>query len=326
MEAAIALPVLATHEGATPASGTIGSATMSVTWGGPQKDGDTAGPDNCDDATGPNDLPGFVPYCSDFQLSLANDGNVDLTATSDTIGEDIDLYVYDKNGAIVGSSASPGGLEAVSASCMQTALSPYLVRVVYFQTADTPTGDEYTADATWSSAGTSCQAPTPPAAKFSTTALKFDPSTLVSAHFLGSEPQTTVEHKVANANPNATANRVFIDWPLSSRSEIGQLSRSLDGGKSFRLLLDLKCSARSRPNCATGGGGDTENAVNFHTGHVMFADQEVVANEAYAASLDHGDTFLSQSPVTNVSAVDRQWIAPTDNNTSVNVVVSGSPV
>ncbi len=318
----------ATTAPASPGSDSIGpSPNDTASWNGPQQDADTAGPDNCDDAEGPNGLPGFTPYCSDFNLSVTQDGAVSITATSDTTAEDIDLYVYDKNGEVVDSSASAGGLEAVTLPCLTTALSPYLVRVVYFTTVDGPgTDPEYTADATWAAAGTACQNVTPPSANFSSKSLSFDPSTVVSPHFLGAEPQTTVEHKVANANNGATSGkRVFIDWPLSSRSNIGQLNRSIDDGDSFRPLIDLKCSLRSRPNCATGGGGDTENAVNFHTGTVMFSDQEVTANEAYAASLDHGDTFLSQSPLTNPSAVDRQWIAVADNNTTVNVPIGGQP-
>ena len=70
--------------------------------------------------------------------------------------------------------------------------------------------------------------------------------------------------------------------------------------------------------CLTGGGGDTENDVNVKNGHVFFADQEVLANEAEATSLDHGDTFTAQTPVANATtATDRQWIAGTDSSASI---------
>src|ERR687887_460090 len=107
----------------------------------------------------------------------------------------------------------------------------------------------------------------------------------------GGEPQTTLERR-ESWTPNGAPvdpNRIFVDWPLSTRSNIGQLNRSLDGGDSFRLLFDPTCAARSRPNCATGGGGDTEEDVNLVNRHVLFSDQEALANEAYAASTDHGD-------------------------------------
>ncbi|HKC90530.1 MAG TPA: hypothetical protein VKE23_04280, partial [Candidatus Limnocylindria bacterium] len=81
--------------------------------------------------------------------------------------------------------------------------------------------------------------PTAPTVVFdNTTALAFAPSTTVSAHFFGAEPQTTLERHVAGSQSSRIdPNRIFVDWPLSSRTHIGQLSRSLDGGDSFRFLL-----------------------------------------------------------------------------------------
>jgi len=159
--------------------------------------------------------------------------------------------------------------------------------------------------------------PTTPTVAFdTTTSLAFAPSTTVSAHFLGAEPQTTIERTVAGSQPSRIdTNRIFVDWPLSTRTEIGQLSRSLDGGDSFRLLYDPTCAARSRPNCHTGGGGDTEDEVNLVNGDLFFADQEAVANEALASSTDHGDTWPAtrEFAVTNAaSAVDRQWVGWAD--------------
>ena len=141
----------------------------------------------------------------------------------------------------------------------------------------------------------------------------FGPSALVDASFLGAEPQTTVERPVPGSLPGAiNPNRVFVDWPLSSRAMTGTLHRSLDGGKTFRLLFDPACAPRSRPNCNSGGGGDTENEVNPITGQVYFGDQEVLVQEALATSNDHGDTFpiASSTPITSLATgVDRQWIA-----------------
>lgn len=160
-----------------------------------------------------------------------------------------------------------------------------------------------------------------------TTALAFAPSTTVSAHFFGAEPQTTLERPVAGSlSGRVDPNRIFVDWPLSSRTGIGQLSRSLDGGDSFRLLYDRTCAERSRPNCLTEGGGDTENEVNLMNGDLLFADQEVVANEALASSTDHGDTFPAarQFAVSNAgTAVDRQWLAWIDPSI---VSVAGQPI
>jgi hypothetical protein len=160
-----------------------------------------------------------------------------------------------------------------------------------------------------------------------TTTLAFAPSTTVSATFFGAEPQTTLERPVVGSQSGRVdPNRIFVDWPLSSRTGIGQLSRSLDGGDSFRLLYDRTCAERSRPNCLTEGGGDTEDEVNLINGDLLFADQEVVANEALASSSDHGDTFPAarQFAVSNTgTAVDRQWLAWVDPSL---VSVAGQPI
>src|SRR4029077_8208622 len=81
----------------------------------------------------------------------------------------------------------------------------------------------------------------------------------------------------------------------------------------FRLLLDLTtCPQRNRPNCQTGGGGDSKTDVNLYNGNLFFADQEVLVNEAVASSIDHGDSWpvARQFAITNsATAVDRQWLA-----------------
>ncbi len=170
--------------------------------------------------------------------------------------------------------------------------------------------------------------PVTPTVTFDTTTpFAFAPSTTVSASFFGAEPQTTLERQIAGSQSGRVdPNRIFIDWPLSSRTGIGQLSRSLDGGDSFRLLYDRTCAQRSRPNCLTEGGGDTENEVNLINGDLLFADQEVVANEALASSTDHGDMFPAarQFAVSNSgTAVDRQWLAWVDPSL---VSVAGLPI
>jgi hypothetical protein len=150
-----------------------------------------------------------------------------------------------------------------------------------------------------------------------TTQLGFAPSTTVSAHFMGAEPQTTMEHPTPGSQPGRIdPNRIFVDWPLTSRTQTSQLSRSTDGGDSFRLLFDPTCASRNRPNCGTAGGGDSENEVNPYNGNLYFLDQEaLVVNEGLGSSTDHGDTFPAtrDHAITNsATGVDRQWLAPID--------------
>lgn len=270
----------------------------------------TGGTDaHCNTASAP---AGPGPRCDDFLVTVNTPQpngalTVDVTVPAP---EDYDLYIFDKDGKQVGSSGNSNGQnESATVPCPSLGKSPYKVRIVYFTTA----ADQQTYGATASWAPRTCLPESVPT--YNNTALTFQSSSLVSAHFLGSEPQVTVEHPETWSDPGQIdPNRIFVDWPLTSRSNIGQLSRSLDGGDSFRLLFDPTCATRNRPNCGTGGGGDTENDVNLKTGNVFFADQEVLANEASATSLDHGDTWINQTPVSNTTtATDRQWLAATDN-------------
>jgi hypothetical protein len=328
--ATVALLVALSSGAATPGSGTVGPATPTVAWTGPDRDASTEGPSDAEctePADGPTDpFPGF---CDDFSLSVSvsssywttHTGGVDVTITGNTPAEDFDLYVYDKNGNEVGRSGLPGGLENVFLACPTSELSPYKVRAVYFTTtANTPPGPGYNGSATFSSQTGDCRPEPTTTPIFGHTAVDFDPATIVSAHFLGSEPQTTIERPMSFTPGSAGIDpkRFWVDWPLSSRSNIGQLNRSVDAGLSFRPIIDLTCAARSRPNCLTGGGGDTEEDVNLASGHVFFADQEVLVNEAFAASFDHGDTWNTQTAVSNgTTGTDRQWIATTDNTVKV---------
>ena len=185
------------------------------------------------------------------------------------------------------------------------------------------TGEGLTAhyDATSTPSGFSFVAvPPAPSVTFDPlTQVGFAPSTTVSAHFMGAEPQTTLEHPIAATQQGRIdPNRIFVDWPLTSRTQTSQLSRSTDGGNSFRLLFDPTCASRNRPNCGTGGGGDSENEVNPYNGNLYFLDQEaLVVNEGLGSSTDHGDTFplARDHAITNsATGVDRQWLAPIDPN------------
>lgn len=309
----------------TPSSGTVSVASPSTAWQGPAMTAVTAGPSDLE-CTAPPDPPVPGGFCDDFALTVdipttywsSHAGGVQIDLTGVPPAEDFDLYVYDQAGNEVATSGLPGSVESALITCANSEAGPYQVRAVYFATVDEGGGlPGYQATAQVISGDGSCaEEPTGGPATFINDAIAFAPATVASAHFLGAEPQVTIERRMPYSTPAAqiNPNRIFVDWPLSSRSAIGQLSRSLDGGDSFRLLFDRTCANRSRPNCLTGGGGDTENDVNLASGHVFFADQEVLANEALATSFDHGDSWLVQTAVSNGTAgTDRQWIAATDN-------------
>ncbi len=315
----------------TPDSGTIDTSTTSLSWQGPDVAATTAGPSDAECADGPAlpDRP-LAAFCDDFTLTIgvagaywsSHVGAVTIDLTGGILAEDYDLYVYDASGLEVGNSAQPASLESVTLPCPTSEAGPYKVRVVYFQTVDDGNAATpgYDATASFSSEPGQCTGQTIGGpAIFRENAIGFGPSTVVSPSFLGAEPQVTIERRIPQTAAGAIdPDRIFVDWPLSSRSAIGQLYRSSDGGDSFRLLFDRACAVRSRPNCLTGGGGDTENDVNPVNGNLYFADQEVLANEALATSFDHGDSFVTQTAVANgTTGTDRQWVAVTDNSTTV---------
>src|SRR6266540_1061445 len=314
-----------------PTSGTVDTGTTTVSWQGPDIAATTEGPSDEQCAAGPAlpDRP-LAAFCDDFALTVgvasafwsSHTGSVTIDLAVGVPVEDFDLYVYDASGQEVGSSAQPASLESVTLACPTSEAGPYKVRVVYFQTIDD--GDDttpgYEATASFASEPGQCTGKaTGGEAIFHENGIAFGPSTVVSPSFLGAEPQVTIERRIPQTGAGVLdPDRIFVDWPLSSRSGIGQLYRSTDGGDSFRLLFDRTCAVRSRPNCLTYGGGDTENDVNPVNGNLYFADQEVLANEALTTSFDHGDSFVTQTAVANATtATDRQWVAVTDNTTTV---------
>ncbi len=309
-------------------SATIGPAQLTASWTGDNVNAMTADETDtsCNTAAAPPSVP-FPGRCDDFLLTVNTaqpSGSFTVNVTAGTAADDYDLYIFDAAGNQVANSGNSNGVpENATVACPSLADGAYKVRVVYFQTVAADNAS-YTATATFKNTGVCAAAPVPT----HVSTLKFAPSTLVSAHFIAGEPQLTMERHEAYTPGNAGIddNRIFVDWPLSSRANTGQLNRSLDGGDSFRLLLDLTCASRNRPNCTTGGGGDTEEDVNLANGDTFFADQEVLVNEAFASSTDHGDSFPSATAVSNATtATDRQWIAATDN-TQQAITSLGSPI
>jgi hypothetical protein len=145
----------------------------------------------------------------------------------------------------------------------------------------------------------------------------FAPATVVSPVLFGGEPQVNFERPVATPKAGAGLDpmRGFVDWPVSSRTMVGTLWRTTNGGDSYRQLVDLSCAQHQAPNCFTGGGGDTVARVNGYDATVVFGNQESLAQEALVTSTDHGDTFPLTRQFGATSAytgVDRQWISTVD--------------
>jgi hypothetical protein len=147
--------------------------------------------------------------------------------------------------------------------------------------------------------------------------MTFTPATVVDPILFGGEPGITFD-----PTSRTPGSRSFVDWPVSSRTQIGVLFRSEDGGLSYTkrympasAFTDAGplCISRQVPYCPSGGGGDTDIDINPTSGTVSMGEQEVLAGQAVGVSLDHGTTFPAShvDPVVSktASGVDRQWQA-----------------
>jgi hypothetical protein len=147
--------------------------------------------------------------------------------------------------------------------------------------------------------------------------MTFTAATVVDPILFGGEPGFTFD-----PTSKTPGSRSFVDWPVSSRTQIGVLFRSEDGGLSYTkrympadAFADAGplCISRQVPYCPSGGGGDTDIDINVTTGTVAMGEQEVLAGQAVGVSLDHGASFPAShvDPVVSktASGVDRQWQA-----------------
>ena len=309
---AAASPAAATPSPATLTVGVGGAAPASVAIsGGPLTgNGDALGQATATAQCSPAQATATV--CEVFTVTLAAPAGyttthvIGLTSTitfDNTIpGEGLDLFLWNSDASVL-LADNTASLTPATVTAGHLDPGTYQLEV----TGDVGTATTYTGTV----AATSEPRVANPVAQ-----LSFAPSSVVSPVLLGAEPQVTLERPRNDSLPGALdPNRGFIDWPLSTRTQIGTLWRTTDSGLSWRQLYDSTCAQRQRPNCLTGGGGDTVNRVNRHDGTVLFGDQEALAAEAYAQSNDHGDSFpvAQQTPVTAAgTGVDRQWISAVD--------------
>jgi hypothetical protein len=225
-------------------------------------------------------------------------------------GTDLDLQVLDPKGNEVGSSTGPAGNESVALK--NPPAGTYDVVVC----PGTVLKGDYKATATAVTAAVKAPAPVSAAAGAATSAMTFTPATVVDPILFGGEPGFTFDNTAKGGS------RSFVDWPVSSRTQIGVLFRSEDGGLSFTKRYapvddpasgGPACATRQVAYCPSGGGGDTDLDINSGTGSIAMGEQESLANQAVGVSLDHGTSFPADhvDPALDKTGtgVDRQWQA-----------------
>ncbi len=103
------------------------------------------------------------------------------------------------------------------------------------------------------------------------------------------------------SNPN----RLYTSVPGSLSSDTSWVWHSLDGGKTFKWVVDAVALEGKVTTCF--GGGDTETGVDS-AGHLYFADL-TLANFSTSRSDDQGASFTCSNIGVPDGVVDRQWYA-----------------
>lgn len=100
-------------------------------------------------------------------------------------------------------------------------------------------------------------------------------------------------------------NRIYTSAPGTLSADTSWVWHSLDGGKTFKWVVNAAPFEGKVTTCA--GGGDSEIAVDS-AGHLYFNDLSLV-NFSTARSDDGGITFTCSNTGVPDTVVDRQWYA-----------------
>ncbi|HEU0207853.1 MAG TPA: hypothetical protein VFQ78_02640 [Candidatus Udaeobacter sp.] len=100
-------------------------------------------------------------------------------------------------------------------------------------------------------------------------------------------------------------NRIYTSVPGTLSADTSWIWHSLDGGKTFKWIVNAAPLEGKVTTC--NGGGDTELGVDS-AGHLYFNDL-TLANFSTGRSDDFGATFVCSNTGVPDTAVDRQWYA-----------------
>jgi len=302
------LSLIATASASTPSGTTVTmprSGSISAAWAGTVGEGADYG--GCGTAVG-----GIDHHALTIKVPSGLYKAITTTTTITTRApNDVDLQVLDSKGTSVAQSTGGSGNEKVQL----TDLAPGKYDVVVC--TGSGVGSDYKANLTSVARSRLAKTSGDGTSTVRRSLMTFTPATVVDPVLFGGEPGLTFDPTSAGGSK-----RSFVDWPVSSRTMIGVLFRSEDGGLSYTKRyapasdlanLGAACAARQVPYCPAGGGGDTDIDINPGSGSVAMGEQESLANQAVGVSLDHGTTFPANhvDPALDKTGtgVDRQWQA-----------------
>ena len=113
-----------------------------------------------------------------------------------------------------------------------------------------------------------------------------------------------------------TSGRVYTSVPGALSSDTSWVWHSLDGGKTFKWVVDAVALEGKVTACF--GGGDTETGVDS-AGHLYFADL-TLANFSTSRSDDQGATFTCS----NIGVPDEWLTANGTHSTAIRLTAAAS--
>lgn len=283
---------------ASPSSGTISTATPTVTWqGATYTAAANADPSTCPPSADPLNL-----LCDHFFLNInlapdfwtSHTGTVTITINWASGSNDFDLYIYrQSDGQLVGSSTLGGGETQEQVVLVSPLPGGYEARITPFLV----TTSSYTGSAvlTFTNGG---PVPNP---TFPKGGINFAPATIVDAQRTEGEPLVHIDQ---------TGN-IWESGPWGFSTAQGFVAKSTDKGDSFHIVSPNGL----RPNPAPSGGGDSD-IITDDQGFAYFADLEGLANIGVAVTNDGGNNWRENFFTTPNAAVDRQWLAVDNGPTS----------
>jgi hypothetical protein len=275
--------------GADPDSGTVSPTGPSTAWAGQHYAlAATTLPEQCPPAADPLNV-----LCDHFFLTIdvpldfwdTHTGQVTIRIEWPSSDDDFDLYVYDPDGGLAGSSAAGGTtLEEVAILAPRPG-GTYEVRVVPFLIIDS--GYNGQASLIFTPGGPSPNPVRP------TGGIVFAPSVVVDAQRTEGEPIVHVDQ----------AGNIWESGPWGTHTQNSFIHRSTDNGDSYHIVSPIGTRPEPPP-----GGGDTD-IVTDDQGFAYFVDLEALVNLGCSVSNDEGNSWRKTPACVESAGDDRQWFA-----------------
>jgi hypothetical protein len=296
----------------TPSTGTLASASATVTWSGGPYTGNTV------DTSPVNTSLCTTLTCDSFNLSVNIPSNFYISNPNDEVQiginwasdlNEFDLFVYDSAGNLVASSAqSFATWENIDAG--QLPAGNYIVWIVASPTVN----------ATYSGKASMAPYPAVPSgrARYKTGAFTFStPFELNRPTDIQNADGTVIITNDQDVEPRIGHDPMGNLYAAAIEGVPGGVDvwKSMDGGKSFNYLGEPDGAQAAAMAGATGagvGGGDEDLAIAPNG--TVWMNSLWLGSTTQCTSTNGGSTWIDNAVASNIVGDDRQWIANYGNN------------